>query len=265
MQAILNSFPRLKLLKQQTPIYKLEKLSKHLNSNIYIKRDDTDFLGGGGNKLSKLEFLLGDAINKGCDRIITLGAIQSNHARLTAAACNYAGLSCDLVLGKTVNRTDNDYITNGNVLLDKILGVTIHKPDVDVDLIKYADDLGKTFEQAGHKPYIIPFGGSNPIGILGYVRCAAEIKEQENNIGVIFDKIVLVNGSGGTHAGTVAGVKLFGLNAKVHAYNVVRHNEKSFGLTSGYAQDTIDLFKNPNIQLTANDITMYDNFLGSAY
>lgn len=265
MQAILNSFPRLRLLKQQTLIYKLEKLSKHLGANIYIKRDDTDFIGGGGNKLRKLEFLLGDAINKGCDRIITLGAIQSNHARLTAAACNYAGLSCDLVLGKTVKREDNDYTTNGNALLDKILGVTIHEPDVEADLIKYADDLGKRFIEAGHKPYIIPFGGSNPTGMLGYVRCAAEIKEQEASLGITFDKIVLVNGSGGTHAGMVAGVKLFSLKAKVHAYNVVRHNEKSFGITSGYAQDTINLFNNPEIRLTANDIIMYDNFLGSAY
>jgi L-cysteate sulfo-lyase len=265
MQTTLNDFPYFKLISHPTRTYKLEKLSKHLGANIYIKRDDTDFLGGGGNKLRKLEFLLGDAINKRCDRIITLGALQSNHARLTAAACNYAGLTCDLILGKTVLRSDTDYLSNGNLLLDKILDVNIHKPDAGVDLIRYAADFGESLAEKGHRPYIIPFGGSNPIGALGYVKCASEIKQQEQEIGVVFNKIVLVNGSSGTHAGTVAGVKLFGLNALVHGYNVVRHNEKSFNLTYEHAFAAINLFKNPAVSLTHADIIMYDDFLGSAY
>lgn len=265
MQTLLDGFPHLTLIPHPTLCYKLEKLSSHLGANIYIKRDDTDFLGGGGNKLRKLEFLLGDAINKKCDRIITLGALQSNHARLTAAACNYANLQCDLVLGKTVNRTDNDYISNGNLLLDKILAINVHKLEQGIDVIKYADDLSTKLIQSGSKPYIIPFGGSNPIGALGYVKCAFEIKQQEQQLDVTFDKIILVNGSSGTHAGIISGVKLFSLNAEVHGYNVVRTNEKSFGLTFQHALSAISLFKNSQAALTHHDIIMYDNFLGTAY
>ena len=122
-----NQFPRHILIPQQTLITKLSRLSTKLGGpNIYIKRDDTNFLGGGGNKLRKLEFYLGAAIADGCDTILAMGAWQSNHARLSAAAALSAGLDCEIILGKKVIRNDYDYNHNGNVLLDRIMGVKIH-------------------------------------------------------------------------------------------------------------------------------------------
>ncbi len=258
-----NHFPQITLLPHYTSIYKLKRLSKLLNANIYIKRDDTNFLGGGGNKLRKLEFLLGEAISQNADTIITVGAWQSNHARLTAAASNYMGLNCELVLGKKVARFDDNYINNGNFLLDKILDVKVHALDKDIDVDQYAANLGKTISSKGGKPYIIPSGGSNPIGALGYVKCAGEIKEQEQKLGVNFDKIVVVNGSFGTHAGLVAGAKQFALNAQIHGYNVVRHIAHSFKPTLDLAKNTLGLCS--EIQLNDEDIILDDSFLGSAY
>src|ERR1700722_11066736 len=123
----LSKFARHALLEGPTPIQHLPRLSRHLGGvNIYVKRDDLNGLGGGGNKLRKLEFLIGEALAAGADTIITVGARQSNHARLTAAAAARVGLKCELVLTRVVPRFDGDYIDNGNILLDALFGAHVH-------------------------------------------------------------------------------------------------------------------------------------------
>ncbi len=179
-------------------------------------------MGGGGNKLRKLEFYLGAAIDDGCDTILAMGAWQSNHARLSAAAALSAGLDCEIILGKKVARDDHDYNQNGNVLLDRILSVKIHELTSDEDLMSAAMVRKAELEALGKKVYIIPFGGSTALGSLGYVNCIKEIMQQSQQIDVEFDYIVATNGSSGMHAGLLAGNKIFPSKTQVICYNVLK-------------------------------------------
>src|SRR5580698_10786635 len=133
-------FSHTKLFDSPTPIQRLNRLERELETNVrlYVKRDDLMGLGGGGNKLRKLEFLLGEAIEQGCDTFITTGGLQSNHARLSAAAAAYVGIACELVLGEMVPRKDEAYRRNGNMLLDEIFGARIHLLGGKEDALEFA-------------------------------------------------------------------------------------------------------------------------------
>lgn len=260
-----NQFPRHILIPQQTLITKLSRLSTKLGGpNIYIKRDDTNFLGGGGNKLRKLEFYLGAAIADGCDTILAMGAWQSNHARLSAAAALSAGLDCEIILGKKVIRNDYDYNHNGNVLLDRIMGVKIHELAPTADLMTAAIARKAELEDLGKKVYIIPFGGSTALGSLGYVNCIEEIVQQSQQIGIEFDYIVATNGSSGMHAGLLAGNKIFPNKAKVICYTVLRPTIDTLPITLQMTQETLNLLES-NIQITADEVLLDDNYLGTGY
>src|SRR6187402_3097206 len=161
----LATYPRFKLMEGPTSIQALGRLQRQLAGvNVYVKRDDVMGLGGGGNKLRKLEFLIGEAISSGADTVITVGARQSNHARLTAAAAARAGLACELVLTRTVPRTSEAYVTNGNVLLDAV----IHDLPASEDAMSFAQHRASELEANGHRVYICPLGGSSATGCLGY-------------------------------------------------------------------------------------------------
>ena len=158
----LGAFPRYALIEGPTPIQHLSRLSKQVGDvDIYVKRDDLTGLGGGGSKLRKLEFLLGEALAQGADTIITVGARQSNHARLTAAAAARAGLACEVVLTRMVPREDDDYVHNGNVLLDALLGARIHDLPGNADAMAFAQNRADELRKAGHKVYLAPLGGSS--------------------------------------------------------------------------------------------------------
>ena len=187
---------------------------------IYIKRDDINVLGAGGNKLRKLEFYIAEAINNSCDTIITMGAWQSNHVMLTALAAAKAGLQCESVLAKKVPIDTDSYNNNGNRLLEETLGLTIHETTAD-KLLESAVELKNKLSKQNRKAYIVPFGGSCPIGCLGYVRCAEEIISQIKCDNSQIDTIVVANGSSGTHAGLLAGLKILNSDIKVYGYCVV--------------------------------------------
>lgn len=260
-----TQFPRHILMPQQTLITKLNRLSAKLaGPNIYIKRDDTNFLGGGGNKLRKLEFYLGAAIAEGCDTILAMGAWQSNHARLSAAAALSAGLDCEIILGKKVARDDHDYNQNGNVLLDRILGVKIHELSADADLMSAAIARKAELKALGKKVYIIPFGGSTALGSLGYVNCIEEIMQQSQQMGVEFDYIVATNGSSGMHAGLLAGNKIFPSKAQVICYNVLKPTIDTLPVSVQITQDTLDLLES-NIHISSDDVLLDDGYLGAGY
>ncbi len=206
----LGQHPRVRLFDQPTPIQRLRRVEAALGPAaagiaLYAKRDDHMSLGGGGNKLRKLEFLLGAAGAAGADTIITVGGRQSNHARLTAAAAAHLGLRCELVLVRMVPREDIDYVENGNVLLDSLFGAVIHDLPAGADALAYANERAATLHGQGRCAYVAPSGGSSPTGCLGYAACAHEIERQAEILQVDFDHIILANGSSGTHAGLAAG------------------------------------------------------------
>jgi L-cysteate sulfo-lyase len=210
---LLSRFPRVSLAHLPTPLEYLPRLSEHLGGpEIYVKRDDCTGLGTGGNKTRKLEFLIADAILKNADVIITQGAVQSNHARQTAAAACKVGMECELIFEKRVQDADDAYQHSGNVLLDRIFGANIREvakgSDMDAAMATLADEL----RAKGKTPYIIPGGGSNVIGALGYIDCALEFQMQANDEGIVIDHVVHATGSAGTQAGLIVGLKATSAN-----------------------------------------------------
>lgn len=222
----LDRFDRFPLLDGPTPIERLHRLEQTLGDaaggvRLFVKRDDLMGLGGGGNKLRKLEFLIGEARARQCDTFITTGGLQSNHARLSAAAAARAGLACELVLTRMVAREDEAYRKNGNVLLDGLLGATIHELPGDANAMAFAEERAAALKKEGRRPYVVGLGGSTPIGALGYAMCAREIAEQEAGPGE-FARIVLPNGSSGTHAGLAAGLAAMQRNpARLRSFAVL--------------------------------------------
>ena len=185
---LLSRFPRVSLAHLPTPLELLPRLSEHLGGpRIYVKRDDCTGLGTGGNKTRKLEFLVADAMDKNADVIITQGAVQSNHARQTAAAACKVGMDCELVFEKRVEDADDAYKTSGNVLLDRIYGANIREVAQGSDMDAAMEEVAAELRSSGRNPYIIPGGGSNTIGALGYVDCALEFLSQANRDGIVID------------------------------------------------------------------------------
>ena len=205
---LLSRFPRVSLAHLPTPLEYLPRLSEHLGGpHIYVKRDDCTGLGMGGNKTRKLEFLVADAIQKNADVIITQGAVQSNHARQTAAAACKVGMECELIFEKRVEDADDAYKNSGNVLLDRIFGANIREVAKGSDMNAAMEALADELRAEGKTPYIVPGGGSNPIGALGYIDCALEFMYQANRDGLVIDHVVHATGSAGTQAGLVVGLK----------------------------------------------------------
>jgi len=210
----LSRFARLHFAHLPTPLEPMKNLSALLGGpNLWIKRDDCTGLAGGGNKTRKLEFLLADALRAGADTIITQGATQSNHVRQTAAIAARLGLACHALLEDRTGSDDVDYNQSGNVLLDRLLGCQLSKVPGGTDMNAAMERLADELRQQGKKPYIIPGGGSNPIGALGYVNAALELLAQANAMGLRIDHVVLATGSAGTQAGLVTG--LCGANSRI--------------------------------------------------
>ncbi|WP_372738616.1 D-cysteine desulfhydrase [Neptunomonas sp.] len=203
----LSRFPRLHFAHLNTPLEPMKNLSKLLGGpNLWIKRDDCTGLAGGGNKTRKLEFLMGDAIAKGADTIITQGATQSNHARQTAAIATKMGMECHLLLEDRTGSTAVDYNYNGNVLMDQLFGASLSKYPAGTDMNQAMEEVAAKLRAEGKKPYIIPGGGSNPTGALGYVNAALELLTQANDQSLKIDRVVHATGSAGTQAGLVTGL-----------------------------------------------------------
>ncbi|OXY81613.1 D-cysteine desulfhydrase [Oceanimonas doudoroffii] len=203
----LARYPRLHFAHLATPLEPMHQLTKLLDGpNLWIKRDDCTGLAGGGNKTRKLEFLMADALEQGADTIITQGATQSNHARQTVAIATKLGLECHILLEDRTGAEDADYNYNGNVMLDQLFGGLLRKYPGGTDMNAAMAELAAELKAAGKKPYIVPGGGSNEIGALGYVNCALELLGQANDAGLRIDHLVHATGSAGTQAGLVTGL-----------------------------------------------------------
>jgi L-cysteate sulfo-lyase len=205
----LDQFPRFSLAHLPTPLEPLTRLQAALNGpRLYIKRDDCTGLAIGGNKTRKLEFLIGEALKRKATAVISEGGIQSNHVRQTAAAAAKAGLKCHLVLERNVPIDRPAYTAGGNLLLDRLLGATIHYCDPGETRAARSARLMEQLRQAGEVPYYIPTGGSNAIGARGYARAMIELQQQAESQGLAIDRIVVASGSGGTQAGLILGKAL---------------------------------------------------------
>jgi L-cysteate sulfo-lyase len=203
----LGRFPRLRFAHLPTPLEHLANLTRALNGpEIWIKRDDCTGMSSGGNKTRKLEFLLADARAQNADIVLTQGATQSNHARQTAACAAKMGIACRLLLEDRTGKKDHDYTASGNVFLDHLHGADVEhcvaNPNMNAELAKIAQRL----RGEGRRPYLIPGGGSNPIGALGYVNAALELVIQANDLGLSIDHVVHATGSAGTQAGLITGL-----------------------------------------------------------
>ncbi|MEM6728703.1 MAG: D-cysteine desulfhydrase [Pseudomonadota bacterium] len=203
----LARFPRLHLAHLPTPLEPMPRLSKELGAEIWIKRDDCTGMSTGGNKTRKLEFLMAEAEAQGADMVMTQGATQSNHARQTAAFAARLGVACHILLEDRTGYGDQNYNMNGNVLLDHLHGATTEKFPGGHDMPSEMEKAAEAKRADGKKVYVIPGGGSNAVGALGYANCALELVNQANERGLRIDRIVHATGSSGTQAGLVAGLK----------------------------------------------------------
>ncbi|KAF1367374.1 MAG: D-cysteine desulfhydrase [Yokenella regensburgei] len=199
-------FPRLEFIGAPTPLEYLPRFSDHLGRDIFIKRDDVTPMAMGGNKLRKLEFLAADALREGADTLVTAGAIQSNHVRQTAAVAAKLGLHCVALLENPIGTTAENYLTNGNRLLLDLFNTQVEMCDALTDPTAQLDELATRLEAQGFRPYVIPVGGSNALGAMGYVECAMEIAQQCEGI-VSLSSVVVASGSAGTHAGLAVGLE----------------------------------------------------------
>lgn len=198
----LAALPTVPLGHWPTPLEPLPRLTAELGGpQIWIKRDDCSGLATGGNKTRKLEYLFADAQQHGADTIVSYGAVQSNHARQTAAACAKLGIECHLLLSRRVDRSDHNYMRNGNMLFNHLLNAHIHTFELD-DFEEGRLNILNTLEQQGKTVYQIPAGGSNAIGALGYSRCINELMWQAPFTPT---QIVHASASAGTQAGLVFG------------------------------------------------------------
>lgn len=254
------SFPRYKLITLPTPLEKANKLSEELGIELYIKRDDVMELALGGNKVRKLEFILGDALSKGCDVLITCGAFHSNHARLTAAAARKAGLDVYLVL--TPPGTPE---LQGNVLLDKLLGAKIVYAKDYEEADKIMEELANELKEKGKNPYIIPGGGASPHGVLGYAVASLEIMQQLYSLGKKPKYIIHATGTGTTQAGLVLGMKLIGADdVEVIGISISKKKNEAKERVYKLINETLKLL-NVNIEIRLEDIVIFDDYIFGEY
>lgn len=261
----LEDFPRLRLGHWPTPLEPMRRLGRHLGvQRLHIKRDDCTGLATGGSKTRKLEFLVGEAIRQGADTLLTHGAVQSNHVRQTAAAAAFAGLRCEALLEERVKDARCDYEASGNVFLDKLLGVKLHRVPGGTPMDATLESLAQQLREQGRKPYAIPGGGSNALGSLGYVDCVLELQRQCEAMGLRKPHLVHATGSAGTQAGLLAGIHALGLDWPVTGIGVRASRDIQETRVHALAMRALELLgvKGP---LPRAKVVADDRFIGPGY
>ncbi|MDJ0750777.1 MAG: D-cysteine desulfhydrase [Woeseiaceae bacterium] len=262
---LLSNFPRVPLAHLPTPLEPLPRLSEHLGGpEIWVKRDDCTGLATGGNKTRKLEFSMGQALEEGATTIITVGAVQSNHVRQTAAAACQLGMECEILLEHRIAEPGDLYRNSGNVLLDRLFGATLHEypkgADFDTAMAGIADEV----RARGGVPYIIPGGASNKVGALGYVGCVEELLQQCDEQGISFDYFVTASGSAGTHAGLAVGLRASGSDLPVLGIGVGVPHDEQVRRVVDLAVDTAEYIGKPGC-VAPEDIVVDCSYIGPGY
>lgn len=262
MASKMNWFPRTPLGLWPTPLVELRRLSHFLGGpRIFLKRDDMTGLALGGNKTRKLEFLLGDALSQQCDAVITGGAMQSNHCRQTAAAAAAVGLECHLALGG-----EEPSFPDGNLLLDYLFGAVIHWCG-EQRKGQLIPEIAQMLRSQGLKPYIIPYGGSNATGAMGFVAAVSEFKGQLLSQNLPVDHVIFPSSSGGTHAGLTVGLDLYRLPMKVTGIGIDKEKangtsyEAELATLANQISEKLDL----GSRYEASDFELRYEYLGAGY
>ncbi|MFT5113331.1 MAG: D-cysteine desulfhydrase family pyridoxal phosphate-dependent enzyme [Parasphingorhabdus sp.] len=265
----LAELPRAVLTDGETPLQAMPNLARSIKgAPLWIKRDDLTPLAMGGNKVRQLEFYFGDALEKNADTVLITGAVQSNFVRLTAAAASKLGMNCHVQLEERVKKSDDNYRNSGNVLLDRLMGATLHSyphgedeagADANMELI--ADQL----RESGNKPYVIHLGGGYPsLGALGYVVCAIEVANQIRQQNISLRGIVVPSGSGATHAGFLYGMAVLGIQIPVIGACVRRDAAIQRVRIAQHCESISSLLKMQN-PVTDDQIMLDDNQLAPGY
>jgi len=257
---LLHQFPRLELLGAPTPLEHLPRLSDYLGRDIFIKRDDFTPVAMGGNKLRKLEFLAADALREGADVLLTAGAIQSNHVRQTAAVAARLGLKCVALLENPIGTHAENYLSNGNRLLLDLMDAEVIMVDALNNPAEQLAEEAMRLEAQGFRPYIVPVGGSNALGALGYVECAQEIAHQSEGV-VDFAAVVVASGSAGTHAGLAVGLEHLLPETELVGVTVSRQTEAQLPLVERLRQSLAETLE---VQAKA-PITLWDDYFAPRY
>lgn len=266
----ISEAPRVELGFLPTPLMALPRLSKQLGGpRLWLKRDDCTGLATGGNKTRKLEYLLAHARIEQADTIVTFGAVQSNHARQTAAACARLGMPCHLLLARKVPWQHPVFESSGNALFDRLAGAHVQIVDAQ-ELQQCRQELLNELEAAGALPYVIPVGGSNAVGAMGYARCAMELVEQSRELGFDLTDIVHASSSAGTQAGLLAGFAGMALDdtvipPRVHGINVSEADpqilpQQILNIASDVLAD-----RALSARLQPADVLVDDRYLGDGY
>lgn len=257
---LLAGFPRVKLISLPTPLEYAPRLSERLGVKLYIKRDDVMELAFGGNKARKLEFLVADALYRGADTLITTGALCSNHARLTSAAARKYGLDVVLVL-----RTVGPKAVKGNLLLDLMLGADVRLFEGDRSkILEFMEEIAKELAEKDKKPYIIPGGGANAIGSLGYLNASVELLNQFNEMKIKADYLVHSTGSGATQTGLALGFKALNAGIKVFGMSCSGSKRVISQVVKKLADDTSKLV-GLTLTLSYDDIIVFDEYVCGGY
>jgi L-cysteate sulfo-lyase len=272
----LDRFPRAALCHRPTPLEPMDRLSAHLGGpRLFVKRDDCTGLALGGNKTRKLEFLMGDALAQGADTVVTIGGVQSNHCRQTAAAAARLGLKCELILPHLSRYASETYNTSGNLLLDRLLGATLHVlPDMESAAARTNEVLQQARDR-GDRPYFIPAGGSTALGALGYVDAACELATQARQQNLKIDYSVVTTGSCTTHSGLVVGFELARQSTelvcrpRLIGISVFQRRAQALALVRQKVRETAQLLEmgaNTFDDATLDDrVVVYDDYLGGGY
>ncbi len=265
----LSRYPTVTLSHSPTPLEALPNLSRHAGgANIWIKRDDCTGLALGGNKVRKLEYYVGEARAQGADTLLITGAVQSNYIRMTVAAARRCGMDCHVQLEERVASPDPNYRNSGNVLLDRLMGATIHSYPVgedeagaDRNLHRIADSL----RAQGKSPYVIALGpGGKQLGALGYVHAARELHRQLAGRDLTMDEIVVATGSGQTHAGLLFGLRALGHTLRVTGICVRRNAKLQYPRVRDLFGKISSLLEIAS-PATEADIHLDDDFLAPGY
>jgi 1-aminocyclopropane-1-carboxylate deaminase len=266
----LDRFPRQKLTFGPTPMEKLDRLSAHLGGKveIYAKREDCNSgLAFGGNNVRKLEYLIPDALAEGCDTLVTIGGIQSNHTRQVAAVAAKLGLKCRLVQENWVDYHDAVYDRVGNILMSRLMGAKVELVDegFGIDFKKSWEDALEDVKRGGGKPYAIPAGASDHrLGGLGYVGFAEEVRAQEAVFGFKFDYIFVCSVTGSTQAGMVVGFAADGRADRVIGIDASAKPEATFAQILKIAERTADLV-DLGRPITRDDVVLDTRYGGPSY
>jgi L-cysteate sulfo-lyase len=242
-----------------TPVAEMKRLSAELGGpRLFIKRDDQTGLATGGNKARKLEYLIADALQQGADTVLTVGGPQSNHSRQTAAAATMYGLRAVLVLSGS-----EPLGWDGNLLLDDLLGAEIRWAG-DTALQEAMEEAASEEEKAGHHPYLIPLGGSTPLGATGYVAAMEELWSQLDELALELDAVIVPTGSGGTQAGMLVGGKALGFAGQIAGISAFGDQKTVKAILRELVPATAE-FLGLNVAIGDSDLVVYDDYLGEGY